>query len=184
MKFNPKEYEYIGPEEIFKMIQEKHKGQRIESVDDLVNWILENNGKPKTDDLIICTFVINLEGKLLIADRHTEHVQCANGENVRSAGEMGFYLDNQNKVTIEFVSNQSTGYCPSSASWLEVEHSILKINGLNIPEGFDPEFIFSYCPNCKTRQIVKDEFYFCPKCEERLLNEDDFQRQRKNLEFK
>ncbi|MGB0930775.1 MAG: hypothetical protein ACPGVB_08365 [Chitinophagales bacterium] len=182
-KYNPEEYEYVGPEEIFKMVNEEYKGTVINNPEEILNWIVQNIGKPKKDDLIVCTFIINLKSELVIGDRHSEHVQCANGENVKSAGEIGFQID-KSKVHIGSITNQSTGYCPSSASWSEVEKALKKIDGINIPEGFDSEFIFSYCPNCKTRQIVKDEFYFCPKCEQRLLSENEFQTKRKKLVFK
>ena len=182
-KFNPKEYEYVGPAEIYKRINEEFKGIVVHSSEEILNWIISNNEKSKNIDLIICTFIINLLGELVIADRHSEHVHCANGENVKSAGEIGFYIT-QDKIQIEFVTNQSTGYCPASESWQEVENSLRKIDDLNIPEGFDPEFVFSYCPNCQTRQIVKEEFYFCPNCENPLLSENEFQSNRKNLTFR
>lgn len=183
-RFNPKEYEYVGPKEIYNQINEKYKGTRIKTLDDILSWMIVNYGKPKINDIVICTFVIDLKGKLLIADRHSEHVQCANGEKVKSAGEIGFLVDNKKMISVSSVTNQSTGYCPSSASWFEVEIALKKIIGLDIPEKFETEFIFSYCQNCKTRQIVKDEYFFCPKCDQELLSENEFQKRRMNLEFK
>ena len=180
----PKTYDYVGPAEIFKRIEEKYQGTVIATTEDVLNWLLANNGRLKTDALIICTFIINLEGKLLIADRHSEHVQCANGEAVRSAGEIGFYIDDRQEVKVETLTNQSTGYCPSSTSWVEVENALSKIQGLTIPKGFDPAFVFSYCPDCQTRQIVKDAFYFCAICGHPLLTENDFQKKRKHLRLK
>ena len=180
----PREYEYIGPVEIINRIKSEFKGKRIGNTGEIFNWILENNDNPKFGDSIICTFIINLKGELVIADRHSEHVQCALGENVRSAGEIGFLIEGKNQVYVDYISNQSTGYCPSSDSWPEVEKALRKIQGLNIPKGFDPKFIFSYCPTCKARQIVKDEFYFCPTCEQELLSELEFQTNRNSLEFR
>lgn len=181
---NPTEYEYIGPKEILEIIEEKYQGRVIETSEEIFDWIIENHSKPKKDDIIICTFIINLENKLVIADRHSEHVQCANGKNVRSAGEIGFQVDNQKRINVFSITNQSTGYCPSAKSWTEVDKALKKISCLTFPNGFEPEFVFSYCPNCKTRQIVREDFYFCPTCEGGLLSEKEFQMKRKGLEFK
>ncbi|MFK7906093.1 MAG: hypothetical protein AB8B69_13255 [Chitinophagales bacterium] len=179
-----REYEYIGPKEILKRVEAKFEGKIIETSEEILDWILESSSSPKFGDSIICTFIINLAGELVIADRHSEHVQCAFGKNVRSAGEIGFLVGRKNQIDIDSITNQSTGYCPSSESWYEVEKALKRIRGLNAPEGFDPQFVFSYCPNCETRQIVKDGFYFCPKCEQPLLSEYEFQAKRKSLEFK
>ncbi|MGB1241872.1 MAG: hypothetical protein ACPG49_05085 [Chitinophagales bacterium] len=186
-KFSPKEYEYVGPKEILQMIKAKYRGTVIEESEEIRNWIGANHKNTKFGDVAICTFTINLQGKLVIADRHSEHVQCAFGEKVRSAGEIGFVVEKKNEVYVDSITNQSTGYCPSSESWFEVEKAlkaILQLKGLSEFKGFDPAFIFSYCPDCKTRQIVKDEFYFCLKCEEELLSEGEFQMKRGGLEFR
>ena len=50
-----------------------------------------------------------------LADRHSEHVACAGGGPVLSAGEMFFLLEDSRAAVVE-VSNQSTGYWPETSS--------------------------------------------------------------------
>ncbi|BDA71358.1 hypothetical protein CAL7716_055240 [Calothrix sp. PCC 7716] len=60
------------------------------------------------------TVIIDVDEQLWIADRHSEHVQCARGQRVLSAGEITFTLASSN-VLVSEVSNQSTGYCPETS---------------------------------------------------------------------
>jgi hypothetical protein len=89
-------YHYVGPREILS--RAGRSGKRIHS-GDLQNpaWF---------------TFVVDEHGSLLIADRRSEHVACACGRPVLSAGEM-FVRGGE----VVEVSNQSTGYCPEPESW-------------------------------------------------------------------
>ena len=178
----PKKYEYIGPKRILKRVVQEYMGLEISQKEDIEKWIKETNQKISKDQLIVATFVINKSGKLLISDRHSEHVQCANGENVLSAGEIGFEIENNKLQRVSFISNQSTGYCPSPKSWDKVEECLRKINDLEFPDYFNPKFIFSYCPNCKTLKIIKEDFYLCYRCDGELYDEATFQNNRKNLE--
>lgn len=177
-------YNYIGPTQILKRVKSIYKGTIIKKSEDIFHWISQQNESVKTGDLVICTFVIDLDGNLLIADRHSEHVQCAFGKEVLSAGEIGFVLEKNNQIYVDSITNQSTGYCPAADSWIEVEKALQKIDGLNIPDGFEPAFVFSYCPICQTRQIVKEAFYYCPTCEGELLSEVEFQEKRRHLVFR
>ncbi len=179
-----KHYEYIGPKEILNQIQPQFKGTVISTLQDIYRWIMKHLHNSKVGEVVICTFIINLEGQLVIADRHSEHVQCAFGEAVKSAGEIVFLIEKGQHITIDSITNQSTGYCPSADSWKAVEAALKKIDGLNIPNGFEPEFVFSYCPNCETRQIVREAFYYCPMCEGALLSEVEFQEKRRYLTFR
>jgi len=176
-------YEYVGPKEIFDLIKPELKGTKIEDCKEIIDWIRLNSKITKPESLTVCTFVINMKGSLLIADRHSEHVQCALGENVLGAGEIGFIIGSQGSVKVESITNQSTGYCPSSNCWDEVSKALTKIDGLIIPDKFEPSFTFSYCSRCKQRQIVRDDFYYCAICGEELLSEEDFQNRRSQLTF-
>ena len=180
----PIEYGYIGPEKFLKNLDKKYKGFLINDRNDIEKWILQTDQITDSNGLIIATFIINLENKLLINDRHSEHVQCANGENILSAGEIGFVVKNTKVEGIEFISNQSTGYCPSSRSWDKVEKAINEIEGIEVPKEFEPKFEFSYCSNCQSLKIVKDEYYYCHRCDNELYSEDKFQRTRQYLEIK
>ncbi len=68
------------------------------------------------DGSFIATFIITLNEELLVAPRRSEHVACASGGPVLSAGEITF---DDNLVVIE-VTNQSTGFCPEPESWASV----------------------------------------------------------------
>ena len=39
-RYNPKEYEYVGPEEIYKRIKDAFKGTVVKSSDDILSWII------------------------------------------------------------------------------------------------------------------------------------------------
>src|SRR6185503_4526289 len=90
------------------------------------------------------TFVIDINGRLRIADRRSEHVVCSGGDDVLCAGEMTFGWKS-GECVVENVTNQSTGYCPDVESWDAVESALV---GLSIrhPPGFDPPFVFRRCP--------------------------------------
>lgn len=180
---NQVHYNYIGPKSILKRVQAVYKGSVIKTTDDIVDWLKANNEKIKIEDITICTFVIDLDNQLLIVNRHSEHVQCAFGKDVLSAGEIGFIIEKENRIRIDSITNQSTGYCPAASSWIEVKKALQKIEGLSIPNGFEPTFVFSYCLTCQTRQIVKEAFYYCPLCEGELLSEAEFQDKRRKLVF-
>jgi hypothetical protein len=71
---------------------------------------------PDANGRVIATFVIDASGTLKVADRRSEHVLCAGGVPVRSAGEVTFAIQ-ADRVAVVAVSNQSTGYCPEPESW-------------------------------------------------------------------
>lgn len=181
--YKPINYEYIGPKEILNSIKPELQGTKIESSKEIVNWLKLNNKITKAENFTVCTFIIDLKGHLLISDRHSEHVQCAFGENVLSAGEIGFKVESQERVKVESLTNLSTGYCPPPKSWSEVYKTLIQIEGLIIPKKFEPSYIFSYCSQCKQRQIIKDDFYYCPICEKELLSGEEFQKRRNQLDF-
>ncbi|MER6562662.1 hypothetical protein ABT300_33995 [Streptomyces sp. NPDC001027] len=57
------------------------------------------------------TYVVGLDGLLRLAPRRSEHVACADGEDVLGAGEISFRRAPSGPRVHE-VSNQSTGHCP------------------------------------------------------------------------
>ena len=69
-RFNPKEYEYVGPEEIYKRIKSEFKGTVVKTSDDILSWIIWNTEKSKKEEIIICTFIINLKGELAVSYTH------------------------------------------------------------------------------------------------------------------
>ncbi|BAY26380.1 hypothetical protein NIES2100_61950 [Calothrix sp. NIES-2100] len=159
-------YRYVGAEDIRLSVAASPVGIPIFSVNDLHNWINQTMQKPNNWGLIPATFVIDNEGYLRVADRHSEHIACAGGESVLSAGEI-FFTCNQHGFEVAEITNQSTGYCPESESWFQVEKALEKIPILH-PGNFTTEFIFRRCPVCRQLNIVKDELFLCAVCNANL----------------
>src|SRR6185503_7650273 len=107
------------------------------------------------------TFVVDREGVLRLADRRSEHVACAGGEEVLSAGEI--FFAGRGAEVVE-VSNLSTGYCPEPSSWPAVAHA-LESAGIAHPGRFTAEMIFRRCTACGERNLVKDEVFVCAICD-------------------
>ncbi len=159
-------YRYVGSNKIAQAVAGIPPGFLIHHHSDIVTWFNTTNQKIGRGGLITATFIITLEGKLCIADRHSEHVACAAGKPVLSAGELALELVNQN-LTVSGVSNHSTGYCPQIESWVAVA-SALQEAGLNVPNGFDPAFQFRRCPKCNAINIIKENILECAICEAEL----------------
>ncbi len=175
-------YPYIGPISILQRIQEQHQGTLITSIQDIENWLKENNQRGDDYGNIVVTFVILPHYELRISDRHIEHVQCANGSEVLSAGEMTFAIDKKKVFSISQITNQSTGYCPAIESWQHVEKAIQTLD-LPKPIQFEPAYLFSYCESCQSLKIIKDEDYFCYTCQVALMTSKAFQERRKYINF-
>ena len=167
-----KSYYYVGPEDILELTKSIEKGYLIASISDIETWIKETEQYVDSNSEVIATFVINLGGNLLIADRHSEHVACAGGKNVLSAGEMTFRVENDEVEVVE-VTNQSTGYCPEPESWSVIDHALRKIE-ISHPASLEREFIFRKCINCGGINIVKDQWYVCMECDSDLPCEWNF----------
>ncbi len=102
-------YKYVGADQIRQNTAHLPPGKRILSINDIDNWILETKQKLNNWGLIAATFVIDYEGYLRIADRHSEHIACAGGKSVRSAGEV-FFQKGKNGLEVAEITNQSTGF--------------------------------------------------------------------------
>jgi hypothetical protein len=158
-------YRYVGPREIAERGAGQPGGTPIHSPGDLLRWVRgTNQANPAT-----CTFVVDADGVLLVADRHSEHVACAGGQAVRSAGELTIRVTGP-KVEVVAVSNQSTGYCPEPESWPTVEAALAGA-GLELPAGFDPACVFRRCLACGTKNLVKGGVFECGACSADLPTE-------------
>ncbi|MGH9826096.1 MAG: hypothetical protein ACREDR_22935 [Blastocatellia bacterium] len=142
---------------------------RILSATDVREWLSRTGQKTNREGTATVTFVVDLDGYLWIADRHSEHVACAEGRDVLSAGELTFEVSNLNLVVLE-ATNQSIGYCPEPQSWAAVS-SALDRNNIGHPGCFTAEFIFRRCLRCNETNVVKDEWYRCAVCDEALSKE-------------
>ena len=80
----------------------------------------------------------------------SEHVACAAGGPVLSAGEITF----DDECNVPEISNQSTGFCPEPESWSTVERALDRV-GIEHPGGFTIAVVFRLCPKCHERNIVK-----------------------------
>ena len=139
------------------------EGPKVRSQEELGAWL---SGRPAEELAEPFTFVIDSDGVLRLAPRRSEHVVCAGGGLVFSAGEMGFeQADGGWAVTR--VSNQSTGYCPDVTSWPAVAVALDRA-GIGRPGGFSEEVVFRRCPKCRERNIVHEGNFVCALCEAEL----------------
>jgi hypothetical protein len=155
-------YRYVGPKKIAERTRSAPAGVRIESPEDVLRWVRETGQEVDAAGNIVATFIIDEAGGLRIADRRSEHVACAGGRPVRSAGEMTFTIRKRG-VSVPWVTNQSTGYCPEPDSWPAVEAALGRA-GIAAPDGFNQEFEFRCCPRCGSINIVKEGVFECGAC--------------------
>lgn len=104
-------YSYVGPQELRQLLHQPAYRVHVQQPSDVLTWIADTFQRLDADRTITTTFIVAADGGLWIADRHSEHVVCARGEAVRSAGEMTFEVQKQ-QVAVVGLTNQSTGYCP------------------------------------------------------------------------
>src|SRR5262245_15173431 len=83
----PKLYRYVGPSEIRQRNVGKPVGLRVASAKALTEWLQATGQEMSAEGVVGVTFVVDEEGWLRVADRHSEHVACAGGGPVLSAGE-------------------------------------------------------------------------------------------------
>jgi len=159
-------YRYVGPKGIAERVDPAALGVPIRSPQDVLRWVRETAQKADADGLVIATFVIDEAGLLRVADRRSEHVACAGGGLVQSAGEITFVLG-RGKAGVAAVSNQSTGFCPEPESWPAVE-ATLRQAGFLAPDGFSPACVFRRCPKCGSISVVKDAVFECAVCDSPL----------------
>ena len=158
-----REYYYVGPIAIRDAVKSQPAGVRIISLDELLTWLASPESiEPTPRKAHIATFTIDLRNDLLLAPRRSEHVACASGGPVLSAGEITF---DGNAVTE--ITNQSTGFCPEPESWTSVATALDRI-GVPHPGRFTTEIVFRLCPACRERNIVKDSWFYCALCDGKL----------------
>jgi hypothetical protein len=153
-------YHYVGPLEIRSRVG-RPTGLLVSSCASLRDWLLAPE-RSDGEESLSATFVINATADLLVADRRSEHVACAGGGPVLSAGEM-FFVRLEDNVEVLEVSNQSTGYCPEPESWPTVAAALDRL-GVGHPGRFTMEVVFRRCPGCGERNIVKDGWFVCGAC--------------------
>jgi len=166
-------YEYVGPPEIRKSAIARAAGHPIGSVADVEAWISGTGQVPESSGWIAVTFVVDETGALRLADRRSEHVACAGGGRVLSAGEIFFARSRRGRLEVVEVSNQSTGYCPEPSSWPAVAEALERV-GIAHPGRFTTVLTFRRCDACGERNIVKDGWSCCEICRATLPAEWNF----------
>lgn len=162
-------YRYVGPKKIAERTPPGARGVRVESPEAVRRWLRETDQELNAARSVIATFIIDEFGWLRIADRRSEHVACAGGRPVRSAGEMTFAVG-PSGIRVTWVTNQSTGYCPEPDSWPAVQAALVRA-GLGAPEAFSQQFLFRRCPACGSINIIKDGLFECGACASPLPGE-------------
>jgi len=135
---------------------------RVADAGDVRTWVKDTAQELDREGCVTATLVVLEDGAFWVADRHSEHVACARGGLVLSAGEITFAITAE-AVKVVAVSNQSTGYCPEPESWPAVA-AALERAGLDAPAGFIPALLFRRCASCGSRNIVKDGSFECAVC--------------------
>ncbi|MFI9050959.1 hypothetical protein [Streptomyces sp. NPDC053427] len=152
-------YRYVGPPGLMAAVRPGAGALPIGSAADFHTWI---SSCAPADLAEPFTFVIDLTGSLRLASRRSEHVACAGGERVLSAGEMGFGRA-ADAWKVGEVTNQSTGYCPEVTSWPAVAAALDRI-GLRHPGGFTHQVVFRRCERCQEHNIVRENDFVCVFC--------------------
>jgi hypothetical protein len=138
-------YRFVGPVKQKAAVRPGSGECRIGSAADFDGWIAERAAAELTEPF---TFVVGTDGVLRLAPRRSEHVACAGGDMVLSAGEISFMREAA-RWTVDEVSNQSTGYCPDVTSGSAVAHALDDVE-LGRPSGFTHEVVFRRCPTARS----------------------------------
>ncbi|HEX5534238.1 MAG TPA: hypothetical protein VFX33_10905 [Actinomycetales bacterium] len=161
-------YRYVGPAELRDQAVAVDTAG-VDAPASLDDWLAGRDRRELAEPL---TFIISLDGMLRLAPRRSEHVALAGGRDVLAAGEMAF-VPSETGWRVTEVTNQSTGYCPDPDSWPAVAMALDHV-GLLHPGDFTHKFTFRRCPDCKERNIVRDDDFTCALCNSDLPAEWNF----------
>ena len=128
-------YKFAGDSSMYEWAL-KQEGQILVTPDnlDLHKGVLdENQPKPQT-------YIVGLDGKLLIGGLINEHVDVAKGGDVVAAGEIEFEKDDDGLWQVEYVNNRSNGYFPGRSSFYHVKNALTEQGILLNREAFDRAF--------------------------------------------
>jgi hypothetical protein len=157
---DPRQYQYVGPAYVRDIaLASSPPGTPIRSADDLSEWIVFRRSDAESNGSLIAAFTITVECTLVLAPRRSEHVACASGGPVLSAGEITFSSEGD----VSEITNQSTGYCPEPVSWPSVAVALDAVP-VPRPNDFTTRVEFRLCPGCNERNLVKDGWLVCDLC--------------------
>ena len=163
---NMRLYRYIGSDSVRSSSSMESERHEVTNLQGLRDYVHSRQPRPKPGDEITFTYVVLPPGRLFLADRRSEHVSCARGEPVLTAGEITFRVM-PGGIEVSDATNLSTGYCPESGSWKPL---VAELNRCNVPGigGFTHSFEFRHCPSCGMICVIKDDLYACPGCDRPL----------------
>jgi len=147
-------YQYVGSRGILERTKGHPVGTPIQCEADLARYVMASGRKELT-----VTYTLDLNGRLRVADRHSEHVACAGNVPVMGAGEMTVELFGE-AAEILYITNQSTGYCPEKSSWNAIQ-AAMSGAGIDHPNAFTTAYEFRRCDACTAINIVKDGWLVC-----------------------
>ncbi|WP_327111467.1 hypothetical protein OG206_01885 [Streptomyces sp. NBC_01341] len=159
MSVRGRRYRYVGPADLLTAVPPGSGSRRIGSAAGFADWAAERTGAELIEPF---TFVVGMDGALRLAPRRSEHVACAGGAAVLSAGEIHFTRETDRWI-VDDVSNHSTGYCPDVCSWPAVALALERAE-LEGPSGFTCEVVFRRCPGCQEHNIVREDDFVCVFC--------------------
>ena len=156
-------YRYIGSDGIRSASSMENERHEVTGLQGLLDYIHNRQPRPKSGCEITFTYVVLPPGRLFLADRRSEHVSCARGGPVLTAGEITFRVI-PGGVEVAEATNLSTGYCPESGSWQPL---VAALDRSNVPGicGFTHSFEFRFCAACGMTSVIKDDLYECPGCD-------------------
>ncbi|MBL1085224.1 hypothetical protein JK359_25185 [Streptomyces actinomycinicus] len=159
MSAQRRHYRYVGPAALRAGLHPGNGGHRITSAAAFDAWAAERSPAELAEPF---TFVVDTDGALCLAPRRSEHVACAGGRPVLSAGEIAF-VRAADRWEVGDVSNHSTGYCPDTSSWPAVARALDRA-GIESPDGFTHAMVFRRCPGCGQHNLVRDDDFACVFC--------------------
>ena len=165
----PRRYSYVGPDDIKQRAKRESHCIHVTGVFDIIHWTTGFLPRGQTSGGVPATFIIDTDGQLWIADRRSEHVACADGQDVLAAGEILFERVG-NRVRVSEASNQSTGYCPEPACWTMLAKVLADLS-IPHPLSFTPAFEFRRCDQCGATNLIKEEVFECAICSSPLCRD-------------
>jgi len=154
-------YRYVGPKHLVALADAPVNRVLVRCPQDIRRWIEQTGQELDPAGCVFATYIVDTEGHLWIADRRIEHIACGRGQPVQSAGEIVFCV--KEEVDVEYVTNQSTGYCPEPESWPAVAGALTSI-GIEHPDSFSQEFLFRRCGHCGCINLIKNAAFECAVC--------------------
>ena len=158
-----RQYKYVGPAELKQRLRRESHCIHVSSIADLISWTASFLPFSRTRGSVPATFIIDLNEQLWIADRHSEHVACADGQNVLAAGEV-ILERHDTQILVAEVTNQSTGYCPEPECWDTITRVLDRLE-ISRPPFLTAAFEFRRCAQCGTTNLIKENIFECAVCD-------------------